>query len=245
MQSAESGLSWRPHNELLLALYRAQPGGISAHVREVTLASGDTVIEEGLVPRAVIFPEGALLSSIAAMSDGRMVEVAALGHGDAAGVLSCLTAAPETCRTVVRIGGPAKAVPTTVLRAAAEADEGLRRVLLQAIRTAAVRAEHELACVALHEVTGRLAKWLLLTRARTGGDRLPLTQEDMAVILGVQRTTLNASAIQLRDAGAIRYSRGVVQVVDPARLEAYACECYAPAARDYAPDDLSGPREVA
>lgn len=245
MHSVESGAITSPHNQLLHALYRVQPGVISPHVREMTLAPGDTVAEEGLVPRAVIFPEGALLSSLAAMADGRMVEVASLGQGDAVGILSCLTAAPDTCRTVVRIGGPAKAVPTPVLKAAADADEGLRLVLLQSIRRAAVRAEHELACNALHDVTARLAKWLLLTRARTGGDRLPLTQDDMAVILGVQRTTLNASAMQLRNSGAIRYSRGVVQVLDADRLEALACECYAPAVRDYRPDDLSGPRRVA
>lgn len=245
LQPAESDLSPAAHNQLLLALYRAQPGVISTHVREMALAAGDTVVEEGLVSRTVVFPEGALLSSVAAMADGRIVEVAALGQRDAAGILSCLTAAPETCRTVVRIGGRAKAIPSPVLKAAADSDEGLRRVLLQAIRMATLRAEHELACVALHEVTSRLAKWLLLTRTRTGGDRLPLTQDDMAVTLGVQRTTLNASAIQLRDAGAIRYSRGVVQVLDAARLEAHACECYASAARDYEPDDLTGPRRVA
>lgn len=232
-----------PRNQVLLALYRAQPGVLSAHVREVTLAHGDTVFEEGTVPRTVVFPEGALLSSLAAMADGRMVEVATLGRNDAAGVLSCLTAEPETCRTVVRIGGPAKVIAAPVLKAAADADDGVRRVLLQSIRTAAVRAEQELACNAVHDVTARLAKWLLLTRARTGEDRLALTQDDMAVILGVQRTTVNASALHLKADGAIRYSRGVVEVIDPARLEALACECYAHTADDSEPS--AGSQRVA
>lgn len=243
IEPAEKGPVMVPQNQLLLALYRARPGAISMHVREVALARGDTVFEGGTDPRTVVFPEGALLSSVATMADGRMVEVAALGQGDAVGLLSCLTSAPETCRTVVRIGGPAKVIAAAVLKAAADADEGLRWVLLQTIRNTAVRAEHELACNALHEVTARLAKWLLLTCARTGEHRLPLTQDDMAVILGVQRTTLNASALHLKAAGAIHYSRGVVQVLDAARLEALACECYAQAISDYQPD--AGSRRVA
>jgi CRP-like cAMP-binding protein len=179
------------------------------------------------------------------MADGRMVEVAALGRGDAAGVLSCLTSASETCRTVVRISGPARTIPAPVLRAAADADEAFRRVLLRMVRDVAVRAEHELACNALHDVTARLAKWLLLTCARTGENRLPLTQDDMAVILGVQRTTLNSSAIHLKATGAIRYSRGIVEVLDPERLEAHACECYAHAARDFQPVGQARSRRIA
>lgn len=245
MESAEDGSSVIPQSPLLLALYRAQPGALSAHVREVVLRAGDTVLEEGMVPRTVVFPEGALLSSLAAMSDGRMVEVASLGRGDAAGALSCLTSAPETCRTVVRIGGPAKVVAAPLLRAAAEADECLRRVLLQTIRDCSVRVEHELACGALHDVTARLAKWLLLTCERTGESRLPLTQDDMATTLGVQRTTLNASAMHLKAVGAIRYSRGVVQVLDLERLETQACECYAHAVRGFGPEDVGGRRKVA
>lgn len=231
-------------NQLLLALYRTGSGALSPYVREVTLVRGETVFEEGAAPCTILFPEGALLSSLATMTDGRMVEVATLGQGEAAGVLSCLTSAPETCRTVVRIGGPARVIAAPVLNAAADADEGLRRVLLQSIRNTAVRAEQELACKALHDVTARLARWLLLTLDRTGEDRLPLTQDDMAVVMGVQRTTLNASAVHLKAAGAVRYSRGVVQVLSADRLEAFACECYGLAARDLRPD-LSGGRQVA
>lgn len=221
-----------PRNQLLLALYRTGSGVLSPHVREVTLERGEMVFEEGIAPRTVLFPEGALLSSLATMADGRMVEVAAAGREDAAGILSCLALAPETCRTVVQIGGPAKVIAAPVLKAAADADESLRGVLLQSVRDMAIRAEQELACTVLHDVTARLGRWLLLTRARTGEDRLLLTQDDMAVVLGVQRTTLNASAMQLKAAGAIRYSRGVVQVLDAERLEAFACECHGPAVRD-------------
>ncbi|HYC67099.1 Crp/Fnr family transcriptional regulator [Brevundimonas sp.] len=244
MESVELGAPAALRNRLLLALYRADPG-VLGQVRPLSLLNGDTVFEEGAVPHAVIFPEGALLSSLAAMADGRTVEVASLGQDDAVGLLSCLTSEPETCRTVVRISGPARAIPAPLLRAAADENEGLRRLLLRMVRKAAVRAEQELACGAVHDVAARLAKWLLLTCARTGETRLPLTQDDMAVILGVQRTTLNASALQMKASGALRYSRGVVQVLDPERLEAHACECYAHALRDFEPDDVARSRRFA
>lgn len=234
-----------PRNQFLLDLDRAASGPLLPYTREVALARGDTVMEEGAVAGSIVFPEGALLSAVAAMSDGRMVEVCSVGQDGAVGVLSCLTSAPEGCRTVVRVGGPARILPASILKVAAERDEALRGVLLKSIQNRAVRSEQELACNALHEVTGRLARWLLLACARTAGSRLLLTQEDMAVVLGVQRTTLNASAMYLRSLGAIRYSRGSLEVLDAARLETAACECYRHLAGDLQPVGVCGNRQVA
>lgn len=233
-----------PRNHLLLALDRAGTGPLLPYTREVALTRGAMLSDEGLVAGSIVFPEGALLSAVATMADGRLVEVAALGQDDAVGVLSCLTSAPEPYRTVVRISGPARILPAAILKSAADRDEAFRRVLLRSVQSRVARTEQDLACNALHEVTGRLARWLLLACARTGETRLPLTQDDMAVVLGVQRTTLNASAMHLRASGAIRYSRGVLQVLDTARLEAAACECYRHPMDTLQPADVCG-RQVA
>jgi hypothetical protein len=83
------------------------------------------------------------------------------------------------------------------------------------------------ACNAVHHVDARLARWLLQTADRVGGPIVPLTQEYLAVMLGVQRTTVSGSAAALRDLGLIRYSRGRVEVLDRSGLERKACECYA------------------
>lgn len=219
-------------NRLLLAMEGVRSGGVLPHAREVVLARGEVLFEEGGRVPSVIFPEGALLSSVATMADGRTVEVASLGQDGAAGLLSCLTGEKESVRTLVRIGGRARTVPAAVLKTLAEDDPGARAVLMKAARKATVRAEQELACRALHDVTARLAKWLLLARMRTGDDRLPLTQDEMALVMGVQRTTVNASAMQLKAVGGVHYSRGVLQVLCPDRLEALACECYARVSQD-------------
>ena len=84
-----------------------------------------------------------------------------------------------------------------------------------------------MACNAVHHVDARLARWLPQTGDRVGGPVVPLTQEYLAVMLGVQRTTVSGSAAALRDAGLIRYGRGRVEVLDRPGLERKACECCA------------------
>ena len=83
------------------------------------------------------------------------------------------------------------------------------------------------ACNRLHGIEKRCARWLLMTHDRVGeAERSPLTQEFLAIMLGVRRAGVTVAAGALRDAGLIRYSRGAIRVLDRAGLEAAACECY-------------------
>ena len=83
------------------------------------------------------------------------------------------------------------------------------------------------ACNALHHVEARFSRWILQTRDRTDTDRIPLTQEFLSEMLGVRRTSVSEVAHKLQAAGLIRYSRGVIEIVDRPALEGRACECYA------------------
>ncbi len=83
-----------------------------------------------------------------------------------------------------------------------------------------------MACNALHSVEQRFCRWLLTCRDRTGSDVVPLTQEAVAEMLGVQRTTVTAAARNLHDQGLIRYRRGLIECIDVAGLHGSACECY-------------------
>ncbi len=112
------------------------------------------------------------------------------------------------------------------LRQLADHSEALR----EAVAAYAVRLTGELeqssACNALHRAEQRFAKWLLRCHDRVEGDVLKLTQEYLASMLGSQRTTVNEAAQTLQRAGAIRYSRGRVTILDRVALERAACECY-------------------
>jgi CRP-like cAMP-binding protein len=103
----------------------------------------------------------------------------------------------------------------------------LRQLLQRYTMTLFAQVAQSSACNRLHPIEQRCARWLLLTHDRVRSDRFPLTQEFLAQMLGVQRTSVNAVAQSLSAAGAIRYARGVITVLDRAKLEAASCECYA------------------
>ena len=102
----------------------------------------------------------------------------------------------------------------------------LRLTLLHA-RANALQAEQGVACNVAHSVHGRLARWLLMTQDRVGAATFPLTQDYMAVMTGVQRSTVSVMAGALKKSGAIDYSRGVMKILDRDALLRHACECYA------------------
>lgn len=213
-------------NRLLLAMMQT-PVWLDLPVKTVRLERGQILNEEGEAPGSVIFPEGALLAEVAYMADGRMIEVGAVGRDGAANLLCCMAGGPANHQIVVKIGGPAKLVKAAAVRAAVTADPALQKLTMAWLQRRALEAEQAIACSLMHDATQRLARSLLQTRERTGSDQMPLTQDDFADTLGVQRTTLNASALLLKADGAIRYSRGMLRILDPDKLAARACECHA------------------
>ena len=117
-------------------------------------------------------------------------------------------------------------LPSIRLREAAYANPAIMEVLLRHARAILIQSEQSVACNALHHVEARLCRWLLMCHDRIDGGSLPLTQEFLSHMLGVQRTTVTAAASALQAAGLIRYARGVIEVLDRPGLEAGSCECY-------------------
>jgi CRP-like cAMP-binding protein len=118
-------------------------------------------------------------------------------------------------------------VPSVIVRARAAESPALMQLLLSHVQASAKQAEQSVACNVLHDAPARLARWLLMTEDRVGAPTLPLTQEYMAVMTGVQRTTISLVANALRAKGLIAFSRGNVEILDRPGLERAACECYA------------------
>ena len=88
------------------------------------------------------------------------------------------------------------------------------------------QAQQSAACNASHTVEARLSRWLLRSRELAGSNALGLTQEFVAQMLGVRRTSVSLVANTLQNAGLIRYSRGRIQITDLDGLRAASCECY-------------------
>jgi len=197
------------------------------HLTRVQVAKGDTLIRQGSAVETVHFPVTADLSNIVAFSDGRMLETSSVGRDGVSGLAAFLADAPIAWEVEVQTPGELLQISADRLRRRVLESPPLLHQLLLVAHDVQSQAAQVAACNALHEVTPRLARWLLTLADRTQQSELAVTQQDMAALLGTQRTSINASASILRDAGAVRYRRGRVTIVDHGLLEGQACECYA------------------
>lgn len=170
------------------------------------------------------------------MLDGRVIETMTVGRESAAALLDAVTALPTSSRIFVQVAGMALTLPAAAYRDRLEHSPALVDLTLRHARASAQQAELGVGCNLAHTADGRLARWLLMTQDRIGSDVLPLTQDYLAIMTGVQRTTVSLIAAALKRAGVIDYARGQVTVLDRAALVASACECYALSERQF--DDL-------
>lgn len=213
-------------NYLLGALTRIDREELLPSLSEITLERGQVLFEPGQAVEQVYFPSSTVLSIITVMKNGTGVESSTVGHETAAPLLAALARQPAKGRIFAQIGGAAIKLSAAVLRARVLASPALFALLLRHAGAINFQAEQGVACNALHPAPTRLARWILMTQDRTGGRSLPLTQDYMAIMTGVQRTTISAVANQLRNEGLIQFSRGNLEVLDRPALEARACECY-------------------
>jgi CRP-like cAMP-binding protein len=149
-----------------------------------------------------------------------------VGRESAVGLLAALGRSPATSRTFTQIAGEAVRLSAARLRSRAEASSHLRQVLVRHSLANLAQAHQSVACNALHGVTERLIRWLLMSQDRTASDVVRLTQQYLATMVGVQRTTITEALGELAAAGLIRTGRGHVEILDRARMEARVCECY-------------------
>jgi CRP-like cAMP-binding protein len=213
-------------NRLLSALSDADVAALTPAMVEVTWSPGELLYEVGGAVSAAHFPSSAGLSLVSVMGDGTCVECATVGFESAAGLLPALSGGCSSNRTFVQLAGSGISIPAEALRKRAAESPELVDLLLRFAQAVIAQEEQSVACNALHDPEQRLARWILQSHDRLNVRVLPLTQEYLAIMLGVQRTTVSAAASQLKDEGLIRYSRGQMEIVDRPRLERRSCECY-------------------
>jgi hypothetical protein len=129
-------------------------------------------------------------------------------------------------RGIVQVAGAASILDTDVLRKLADRSVIFRTTLIRHEQALFAQAQQSAACNASHGVEARLARWLLRTRDLAGGEKLELTQEFLAQMLGVRRTSVSVVANALQNAGLIRYRRGHVEILNLEALRETSCECY-------------------
>lgn len=214
-------------NRLLATLSDEERKLLAPYMEPLELQPGDAVLNAGDLVQHSVFPYDQLVVSlIVELSGGRSVEVASIGKEGAIGGIVSAGNAPAFTHGVVGMRGKAVAVPIPVLQQAKQASSHLNNLFCRYADFLLAQVMQSVACNAFHPIEARAARWLLHAQDRVGGDRLELTQESLAELLGVQRTTVNAVARVLQDGGLIAYRRGAIQVRDREGLIRTACECY-------------------
>lgn len=199
---------------------------IESRMEMIELDVGTAVLRRGVDVAYSIFPFGtAMVSMVVELDGGRTVEVASIGReGAVGGIISC-GHVPAFTRAEVMVAGPAARVRMQAIEEAKARSEHLRNLFCRYADYLLAQVMQTVACNSFHPIEARAARWLLTAHDR-GGARLELTQESLAGLLGVQRTTVNAVARELQDEGLITTRRGIIEVHDRAGLERRSCECY-------------------
>ncbi len=216
----------RTSNRLLTLLPSADINLLAPSLKSVSLSQGVVLNEPCTEIEQVIFPHSGMVSLLAVMADGRAVETATVGAEGVVGGMAGFGLRMTITRAVVQTPLVASQIAAAPFRRAVSASPQLRDLLVRYNEALLGQVQVTAACNALHSIHARLARWILQTADRTQGSFVPLTQELISEMLGVRRSSVSEVAVKLQDAGLIRYSRGMIEIIDrPALMEA-ACECY-------------------
>ena len=213
---------------------------LESRMEIIELDMGKMVLRRGVDVASSLFPFATtMVSMVVDLDDGRTVEVASIGReGAVGGIISCGNI-PAFTRAEVMVAGPAARVSMDALEDAKAKSAHLRNLFCRYSDYLLAQIMQTVACNSFHPIEARAARWLLTAHDR-GGNRLELTQESLAGLLGVQRTTVNAVARELQDEGLITTRRGIIEVHDRAGLERRSCECYGRVERFFG--DIVGPK---
>jgi len=227
-RSVEARAELRDANRLLAALSPREFEILEPHLQAVRLTRGQVLFEPGEDVTTTCFPgRRAMVSLLIVTRDGREVEAATIGREGAVGGIVSQGHKPAFGRAVVQIEGEALCISTSHLEAAKMGSTRFADLFARYSDVLLAQMMQGVACNALHRADERCARWLLASHDRAGDKIIHLTQEALAEMLGVQRTTVTGVTADLAARGLIRTHRGRVEIIDRPGLERAACECYA------------------
>jgi CRP-like cAMP-binding protein len=228
-------------NMLLDSLSASDAASIAPLLKPVHLESKQVLFSAGNTIKAVYFPTGAVVSLVIGLASGSTVEAAMVGRDGVVGASSALDGRISLSGAVVQLEGSSLMCEVGALRGTALQSHTFLSTLIRHEQTLFAQAQQSTACMANHEVGERLCRWLLRGRDLCGSDTLNFTQEFIAEMLGVRRTSVTLAAKTLQEAGLIKYNRGQIQILDLEGLQESTCECYEAVKHHYAL--LIGPRQ--
>ncbi len=228
----------RLHNRLLAQCPAETLLRLTPHLTAVTLRPRQVLQKQAEPIRHVYFPTGGIVSMATVFSDGAAVEAATVGSEGMVGVdVFYSPASQSSCEAIVQVSLPggtsALKMPVTEFRHALDESPMLHDAVARYAHALYERVARLTACNARHDVHQRCARWLLAADDHVGGREFHLSQEFLAVMLGVRRQTVSVVVSALRGRGLIRYVHGKITILDRRALARAACECYPAIARTF------------
>ena len=223
------------NNRILAALPREEYDRLAPRCTIVHLGASAPVYDVNERIAQVYFPLTGVISVVALMADGAMVESGTIGREGMTGLPLVYGGERSPLLTFAQVPGDHARLPVAAFREAATPGAALHRLAQQFTQAYYVLTAQSAGCNRLHPNEERCARWLLLTQDRTGADTFALSHEFLSMMLGSRRASITLAMSTLQRAGLITYRRGIVTIIDRPGLEVAACECYGIIQRAFAP----------
>jgi CRP-like cAMP-binding protein len=214
-------------NRLLATLPKNEYTRLLPQLKTVSLVLGEALYEPGDVIKYVYFPNDSIISLISELSETSLLEVGMVGNEGMAGLSVFMGVKSSSTLALVQGAGTAMRMSSAAVRTEANRLGSLHHLLHRYSHSLLAQVSQSSACNRFHMVDARLARWLLMTNDRLAAKEFPLTQEFLSTMLGVRREGVSKAAGALQAGKLIRYSRGVITIIDRRGLEAKSCQCYA------------------
>jgi CRP-like cAMP-binding protein len=213
-------------NKLLASLPHADFQALKAQFITEYVAQERVLFDVDDEVDQVYFPLTGMISLLTVLQNGNGVETATVGREGVVGAMAGLGLHRSHVKAVAQLDSMVARIPAAQFRKMAASRPAVLDICIRYNEVLLSQARITAACNISHPVEARLCRWLLQTHDRAESDILPLTQEFLAEMLGVRRTSITDVAVKMQNTGAISYSRGIIKIVALQKLREMSCECY-------------------
>ena len=228
MSNVVTSANFKPQqNRLLSALPKEVQARVFTQLELVPMALGMVLYESGDTMRHVYFPADCIVSLLYVMENGASAEISVVGNEGLVGISLFMGGESTPSRAVVQSAGYAYRLTGQLMKDEFNRHGETLMLMLRYTQALITQMAQTAVCNRHHSIDQQLCRWLLLSLDRLPGNRLTMTQELIANMLGVRREGVTDAAGKLQKLGVIEYSRGEITVLNRPHLEKLSCECYA------------------
>lgn len=222
-----------PANRLLGLLAPKDYARLHPHLEPVELEYRKSLYQADKKIEFVYFIETGVGSLVNTMVNGQAAEVGTIGNEGVVGLPLVLGDDQAPTAVYIQVPGEGLRMKAPLFRKALAQSPSMQVVMLRYVHALFNQVAQSAACNHFHSLEQRCCRWLLMTRDRMDSDKFELTQEFLAMMLGVQRPGVSIAAGGLQRAGLITYKRGNVAILDRVGLKKRSCECYSVSKKEF------------